>query len=94
MRLELMLTQDRKRMSAILNLMAKFLLVSGGPGFHPKRFGTDFTVEESTWTALIRFLFCQCQSIHPLYVQTGEKPRWCHITLPSRSISKEFWRQI
>lgn len=55
-----------------------------------QRFGISFTGEVSTWTALITFLFCQCQSIHPLYVQTGEEPRWCHVTLPSRSISKEF----
>lgn len=68
-----MLTQDRRKMFAILKLMAKFLLMSGGPGFHPARFGIGFTGEASTWTALITFLFCQCQIIHPLCVQTGGK---------------------
>lgn len=90
MRLELILPQDRSEMCAILKFMAKFLLMSRRPGFHLERFGIGFTGEVSTWTALITFLFCQCQSIHPLYVQTGEEPRWCHVTLPSRSISKEF----
>lgn len=88
--LQLILPQDRREMCAILKFMAKFLLVSRRPGFHSGKFGISFTGEVSTWTALITFLFCQCQSIHPLYVQTGEEPRWCHVTLPSRSISKEF----
>lgn len=90
MGLELTLRQDRREMCAILKFMAKFLLMSRRADFHSEGFGTSFTEEVSIWTSLITFLFCQCQSIHPLYVQTGEEPRWCHVTLPSRSISKEF----
>lgn len=89
-RLQLILPLDRREMCAMLKFMAKFLLMSRRPGFHSERFGISFTREVSTWTALITFLFCQCQSIHPLYVQTGEEPRWCRVTLPSRSISKGF----
>lgn len=94
LRLQLILSQDRRKMCAILKFMAKFLLMSRRPGFHSERFGISFTGEVSTCTALITFLFCQCQGVHPLYVQTGEEPRWCHVTLPSRSISTEFYCQL
>jgi len=83
-----MLAEDRRKMCAILKLMAKFLSMLERARFHPDRFGIGFTGEVSIWAALITFLFYQCQNIHPHYVQTGEKPRWCRVTLPSRSISK------